>query len=76
MYTEIEKSGETRSVKTRYLQNFLDQGWKPVVAKKITPAAAKKITATAEVKPVEHWEIESGEDWADSAESTIEKGES
>ena len=76
MYIEIEKSGETRSVKTRYLQNFLDQGWKPVVAKKTTPAAAKKITATADVTPVEDWDPESGEDWADSEESTIEKGES
>jgi len=79
MKIDIEKNGETQSVKERYLQNFLDRGWTIAKSKKTKPAA--KIEAAAEVKPVadqgEDWNIESGEDWADSEESMInnEQGE-
>lgn len=48
---EIKKNGESRMVKERYLQNFLDRGWTTAKAKKTKPAA--KIEAAAEVKPVE-----------------------
>lgn len=66
---EITKNGETRVVKERYLQNFLDRGWTLAKAKKSTPAA-KKVEAAADVKPVEpEWDL--NEDWADSEESII-----
>lgn len=69
---EITKNGETRIVKERHLQNFLDRGWTLTKAKKTTPVA-KKIEAAAEVKPVEpDWDLK--EDWADSEES-IENNE-
>lgn len=72
MRIDIEKDGNVQSVKKRYLQNFLDKGWKLAKSKKTTPAA-KKIEAAAEVKPVEEdWDIFSGEDWADSEESVSE----
>ena len=78
MKIDIEKNGETQSVKERYLQNFLDRGWTIVKSKKTKPAV--KVEAAAEVKPVvgasEDWDINS-EDWADSEESMInnEQGE-
>lgn len=79
MKIDIEKNGETQSVKERYLQNFLDRGWTIAKSKKTKPAV--KVEAAAEVKPVadqgEDWDIDSGEDWADSEESMIanEEGE-
>lgn len=66
MKTLIEKSGETRLVKDRYLQNFLDQGWKAAKVKKSAPAV--KVEATADVISDEpEWDM--SEDWADSEES-------
>lgn len=72
MYIEVEKNGESRMVKERYLTNFIDQGWKPTKSKKTKPAV--KLEATAEVKSVESIDVLS-EDWADSVEATNEKGE-
>jgi hypothetical protein len=72
MYVEIVKNGESRLVKERYLKNFIDQGWKSAQAKKTKPAV--KIQATAEVKPVQKID-DLLEDWADSEQTTNEKGE-
>lgn len=47
MYIELHKNGETRLVKMRYLQNFLDQGWNKIDSKKKPPAPV--IRASAEV---------------------------
>lgn len=74
MKIEVQKNGESQMIKERFLQNFIDQGWEPVKAKKSKPAV--KVEATAEVKPVEpQWDL--NEDWADSEESVIKenKGE-
>ena len=80
---EIEKNGEVRCVKERYLQNFIDRGWTKTKSKKTKPAA-KVIEAAAEVKPVkeeelpyEEWDINS-EEWAESEEAAFlnqDKGE-
>jgi len=78
---EIEKNGEVRNVKERYLQNFLDRGWTKTKSKKTKPAV--KIEAAAEVKPVEdelpyeEWDINK-EEWAESEEAAYlnqDKGE-
>jgi len=73
MYIQVVKNGESRNIKERYLQNFLDQGWEPAKDKKTKPAV--KVEAAAEVKPIEpEWDME--EDWADSEESVSDnKGE-
>jgi len=77
----IEKNGEVLDVKERYLENFLDRGWKKAASKKTKPAA--KIEAAAEVKPVEdelpyeEWDINK-EEWAESEEAAYfnqDKGE-
>lgn len=74
MYIQVEKSGETRMVKERYLKNFVDQGWKPVKATKTKPAV--KVEATAEVKPVPADWDPMVEEWAESEESiSNNKGE-
>lgn len=77
MKITVEKAGVTQEIKERYLQNFLDRGWKTVSAKKSKPAA-KIVEAAAEVKPVDNepaWDIEV-EEWAESEEAMIEdKGE-
>jgi len=70
---EIEKNGEVRCVKERYLQNFIDRGWTKTGSKKTKPAG-KVVEAAAEVKPVEEelpyeeWDINS-EEWAESEEA-------
>jgi hypothetical protein len=71
MYVEITKDGVSQKVKERYLQNFLDRGWKVTGSKKNKPAV--KVEATAEVKPVEDepkWDINE-EEWAESEEAMI-----
>lgn len=77
MKITVEKSGATQEIKERYLQNFLDRGWKKVSAKKTKPAV--KIEAAAEVKPVvdepQAWDINE-EEWAESQEAMMDnKGE-
>lgn len=45
MYIELVKNGETRLVKDRYLQNFLDQGWSKPLPTKKPPARILKASA-------------------------------
>lgn len=70
MYIEIKKGSKTQRVKQRFLQNFLDRGWKQVKTRTYTGPVKEipaVVEATAEIKPNE----ESPEDSQDE----IEQGE-
>jgi len=45
MNITIEKDGVLKSVKERFLQNFLDRGWKVVGEKKVSRIGKAKATA-------------------------------
>lgn len=70
MYHTIEKNGESRQVKEKYLQNFIERGWK-VAGEKSKPAKpkAKIVEAEAEVKPIEDVPAEEiiSDEWAEEA---------
>jgi hypothetical protein len=69
MKTLMSKDGQTHWVKPRFVQNNLDRGWSIVDDAKSKKSKAV-IKATAEV--TEDWDPNQ-EEWADSAESVIQK---